>query len=345
MDLKVKFAEKLNSLIDFNGISKVAVAVSGGVDSMALSFLLHNFCNENDINLNLITINHNIRKESIDEARYLNNFFKNLNINHVFFNIKDSEIPSQNIEAKLRELRYNLFYDYCCKNNIKYLFLGHHLGDIAENFLIRLFRGSGLDGLSPISDLSKYKEIYLVRPLLDFSKKQLFEYIDSNKIPYFLDKTNFDQKFLRNKIRSFLESFPEYENIQARIKKTSEDIFEMKLFYDDLLIKEMKNVISFDQENYYLNKIKFSKINKNIALKILALILMEVGEKNYKPRFNKLKNFYDLIIQNQKFKKRNFYGCIIEESTKDILVFCKEPNDKVKRCDNFNQLKIKDLLS
>ena len=84
-----------------------------------------------------------------------------------------NKIPQKNIEAKLRELRYQLMIDYCKKNQISTIFLGHHLGDIAENFLIRLFRGSSIEGLSSINEINEINKIKLIRPLLNFNKNQL----------------------------------------------------------------------------------------------------------------------------------------------------------------------------
>lgn len=345
MDLSQNFSEKLNSLLADKIPAKLAVAVSGGSDSMALSFLAIDFCQKNNIELFLITIDHKVRDGSTFEAQEIQKIFKKLNLNHQLLTISAKNIPTSNIEANLRQQRYELLYQFCEKNNINELLLGHHLGDIAENFLIRLFRGSGLDGLSPISEICQYKEINLIRPLLDFSKSQLKEYLEIKNIKYFDDPTNNDEKFLRNKIRNFLESLTDQEDIQARIKKTSEDIYEMKVFYDEILVKEARNIVSLNNQNYQINKPKLRKINNNIALKIIALILMETGQKQYKPRLNKLKNFYKHITQDAKIKKRNFYGCIIEELDNDNLIFLQEVNSKVKRQEIYNQLKIRDLLN
>ncbi len=300
---------------------KIAVAVSGGCDSLALTLLLRDFCKNKKIELFAITIDHSVRKNSQKESSQLQKLLQKNKINHEILKINWQEKPISNIEATLRQERYKLLCEFCKKNKIKFLFLGHHLGDAAENFLIRLFRGSGLDGLSTMSDFLELNGVKLVRPMLDVDKDELKTYLKSKKIKWFEDETNEDEKFLRNKIRKFLASLPEEKLIQKRIKNAGDTIAEMRDFIDVVVEKEMQEVVKLEDTLYKIDLQKFKKLNKKIALKILALLAMKIGEKEYKPRLVKLEKFYDWIMLDDRHKPRDFYGCSVQGDSKGFVVF------------------------
>lgn len=336
MNIANSFAAKIAGIFEKettkNNIDKIAIAVSGGSDSLALTLLLSEFCKKKKIKIFAITVNHQMRKNSAIEAKELTKILAAKKIPHQILTIPQSKIPKSNIEAKLREMRYELLYDFCQKNQIQYLFLGHILGDVAENFLIRLFRGSGLDGLSAMAEISNYKNIKLVRPLLDFAKEDGQEFLKKKKIKWFEDESNLDEKFLRNKIRNFFNSFDEKNLIHKRIKNAADEISKMRDFFDEILLKEAKKIVQLKKEKsgfYFLIKQKeFQKLDEKIALKILAFILMEISEKPYKPRLEKLKNFYNHLLQEQ-FKKRNFYGAFAIKFDKNhIKIFAEKANQK-----------------
>lgn len=319
------FSEKLAKI----KVKKIAVAVSGGSDSLALTLLLNEYCFERKIELFAITIDHGIRKSSALEAKKLGKILADKKISHQILTIPKAKIPAQNIEANLRELRYEMLYDFCTKNEIQHLFLGHILGDIAENFLIRLFRGSGLDGLSSIAEISNYKDIKLLRPLLNYSKAELQEYLQTRGVQWFEDETNEDEKFLRNKIRKFLNSLPEAEIIQKRIKNAADEITKSRDLFDEILLIKAKKILKLQREKngektFLIDIKKLQKLDEKTALKILALTLMEVGGKPYKPRLEKLKNFYN-YLQTGAIKKRNFYNCMAKKfDEKTVVIFAEK---------------------
>ena len=158
--------EFTNSPAINNNTLNIAIAVSGGSDSLALFFLLLDFCQNRNIKIHALSVDHKMRTNSSIEVKKLANLLKkyhsNDNFSHNILTLPKNKIPQKNIEAKLRELRYELLGKYCQKNNIKLLFLGHQLNDIAENFLIRLFRGSSIDGLSSLKEISNLNDLKLI---------------------------------------------------------------------------------------------------------------------------------------------------------------------------------------
>lgn len=293
---------------------QIAVAVSGGCDSMALTLALNDFCKKNKIKIQALTIDHGVRKDSKIEAKKVGELLKKFNISHKILSIPKKQIPQKNIEANLREIRYTILSDFCQKNHIEFLFVGHHLGDIAENFLIRLFRGSGLDGLSPMQKISEIKGIKIIRPFLEISKDELKNYLIEKNISWFEDETNDDEKFLRNKIRKFLASFEDKNLLEKRIYNASNEIAKTRDFFDEIVSGYELEIVEQIADNIILiNRRKLREINQAIALKILAKILMKIGDKKYKPRKEKLIRFYEYLIADGVIKKREFYGCVVEK--------------------------------
>jgi len=293
---------------------QIAVAISGGCDSLALTLALNDFCKKNKIKIQALTIDHGIRKNSKIEAKKVGELLKKFKIPHKILTIAKKQIPQKNIEANLREIRYEMLTDFCKKNDIEFLFFGHHLGDIAENFLIRLFRGSGLDGLSPIQKISEVNYIKIIRPFLEISKDELKNYLIAKNIEWFEDETNDDEKFLRNKIRKFLASFDDKNLLEKRIYQASLEISKTRDFFDEIMSGYELEIIEQTADNItIINRGKLGEVNQAIALKILAKILMKIGDKKYKPRKEKLIRFFEYLIAEGVIKKREFYGCVVEK--------------------------------
>ena len=164
----------------------LAVAVSGGPDSLALAYLTKCYSLKNKIKVKYYIVNHKLRKESSLEAEVVKKVLKKIDIQCTVLNWNGKK-PSKNIQATARDKRYSLLAKECKKNNIKYLLLGHHLNDLFENFLIRIVRGSGLNGLISFSKNTKYrdKNLNIIRPLLNLEKKDLL-YISNEVFSFFV---------------------------------------------------------------------------------------------------------------------------------------------------------------
>ena len=147
---------------------KFVVGVSGGPDSLALAYFSKIYCDEKKIDFTSIIIDHGVRKGSTKEAQKVKKLLLKKRIKSVILKINITNLRNFHLEA--RQKRYDKMSEFCKKKNIKYILLGHHLDDQIENFYIRLSRGSGLTGLSPIKTISKYKKNILLRPFLNLKK-------------------------------------------------------------------------------------------------------------------------------------------------------------------------------
>lgn len=174
---------------------KLGLAVSGGPDSLALLLLAHD-CFPKQIDA--ATVDHGLRPEAKEEAEMVADICDMKNIPH---RILKPSIPIRgSIQSEARKARYSLLHGWMERENIKWLATAHHADDQLETLVMRLLRGSGIDGMSAI----RAKRGYVIRPLLHLSKKELEEYLLSENITAVDDPSNHDQSFDRVRVRKAL---------------------------------------------------------------------------------------------------------------------------------------------
>ena len=174
----------------------VALAVSGGVDSIAM---LHWYA-ASGLPCVALTVDHGLRSTSALEAKAVEKMAKKLGVPHTTLHWTGDK-PTANLEDAARKARYDLMFDWCQKNNIEVLMTAHQADDQIETFLMNLSRGSGVYGLSGIRRESQREGITIARPLLDVFRAELKDWCDANKIKYFKDEMNEDENFTRVRIR------------------------------------------------------------------------------------------------------------------------------------------------
>lgn len=226
-----------------------AVAVSGGVDSMALLLLLK----EKNIPLQALTVDHGLRSESATEATQVAAWCKTLGIPHTTLHWQHEKITS-GVPEKARDARYELMFDWCRTNHIQHLFTAHHLDDQIETVLFRLTRGSGLVGLSGIMPITSREGIFLHRPLLSFPKSRLIATLEKAKQPWLEDPSNQNTAFTRNAMRTQLhtlspeqkqrlhaitQSFTRFRNgLEKQVEQALSECFSGELLQHEAFIKQ-----------------------------------------------------------------------------------------------------------
>ncbi|MBQ9714782.1 MAG: tRNA lysidine(34) synthetase TilS [Clostridia bacterium] len=190
---------------------KVAVAVSGGVDSVVLLDNLAKNAQKDEIELCVINVDHNIRAESASDSLFVKNLAKKYGLEFFGFSVNALEYAKQHKlseETAARILRYKVFDEF---KDADYIALAHHMSDQAETILMHILRGSGAKGAVGMKQMSgRY-----VRPLLDVSKEEILQYASENNIEYVVDQTNFDNDKTRNYLRN--EIFPLLKKVNSRV--------------------------------------------------------------------------------------------------------------------------------
>jgi len=308
-----KFESELN--INKNFI----VAVSGGPDSIALSFLAKIYSIKKSIDVKYFIVDHRLRKDSTSEAKHVQKNLKNFSIKLNILTWKGTK-PSKNIQSIARDKRYELLTDIAKKYRIQNILLGHHLDDLFENFFIRILRGSGLQGLISLDRETQKNQINLIRPLIKIDKKDLI-YI-SNYIfgSYVKDPSNEDDKFKRVKIRNFLEQLS-LEGLDR--KKFFLTIKNLKLANENVKFYTKKNLdknvtILQNKQKAILKEDFFSQSNE-VVFRSLAEVIKLVGKKYYAVRGKKIDKIIHLIKSKSSFKV-TLGDCIIKKVNQTLIL-------------------------
>jgi len=300
---------------------KFAVAVSGGSDSLGLAYFSKIYSDEFKNKVYFLIVDHKLRKESKIEASTVSKLLKKKNIKSNILNWQ-GKIPKSNIQSSARNIRYSLISNFCHEKNIKYLLTAHHLDDQIENFFIRLSRGSGLTGLSSMSETVNYNQnLKIVRPLLGFKKEEL-KYVTLNYFKtYIEDPSNKNDKYLRVRIRKY------------------RDIMKKEGLDTSKIIKTINNLLSAEEAlNYYKNKALYKHVNfisnnkclinrkifleeaDEIIFKSFSGILSLIAGTYYPPRSKKVVNLLNRLKKKQ-FNKSTLGGCVIEKKEGVIIIF------------------------
>ncbi|MBO6827079.1 MAG: tRNA lysidine(34) synthetase TilS [Sneathiella sp.] len=176
--------------------SPLVVAVSGGSDSMALCFLLKQWCQERGYELHAVTVDHGLRAEAAEEAILVGEWCASAGIFHTILT-GDRDKPQTGIQAYARDLRYDLLLKACESLGSRNLFLGHQQEDQIETFLMRYSRGSGLPGLTAMQQVSMRGDTNLHRPMLSLARQELREYLLINAQDWIEDPSNEDERYTR----------------------------------------------------------------------------------------------------------------------------------------------------
>ncbi len=304
----------------------VAVGVSGGPDSMALAWLLKDWAAERDIFLHLITVDHGLRSESAAEARMVRDVVKNWpNTTHVILHWEGDK-PDARVLEEARTARYALMRDYCTVQNISYLFIAHHQDDQAETFLMRLAKGSGLDGLAGMKIEHDIAGLVLVRPLLSVPKSELVALCDQKNIPYVRDPTNDKTDYMRPRLRAARAALEEEGMSAKRLATTAMRLARARAAletyagdaYTACVCSRSDTAISF-----HVNLLRIYP--EDIVLRVLLRAMGEVriSDTTYPPRLEKVEGVVDMFLRDALEKTTTLGGCLFVPDAKNDLLWVK----------------------
>ncbi len=265
----------------------LAVGVSGGADSLALALMANDECKTYGIKVIALTVNHKLRSSADKEAEYVAKVMQAHKIEHHVL-IWEGEKPSTGVEEAARLARYELLCDWCQKNNIEYLAIAHHLRDQAETFLMRLQRGSGLEGLCSMREVTQYKGIKILRPLLHTEPQVMENYLRKKNITWVHDESNDNTDYLRVKMRKFLPEMQQKTGIDlAKFDEAITNLQSAESFIEEQTKYEISAKIRNDFNNVFSIKYTdFLAWHKELKFRILAKLL----KKEYIPRADSILN-------------------------------------------------------
>ena len=306
----------------------IALAVSGGSDSLALAYLANNYKNKYNYNIIAFTLDHQLRKESAEEAKHVKNIMNKLKIDHHSL-IWSEEKPKTKIQETARIARYNILGKACKIHNCKYIFLGHHANDQVETFIIRLSAKSGLEGLGCMKEISRILtnsgELELVRPLLSYKKDNLIKICKINNLKWVEDPSNANLEYLRSKTRKLLvynDMFDDFNEAIYLFKRLNNNI-------NDFIYNSINNEIEFNELGVCKLKLrKFKKLPTVMQLRLLNYLLKIIGGKKY-PRKSKMLNNLLKNIMGKNSKNSTIGGAYIKIG-RDNITFSRQLDNTLK---------------
>jgi tRNA(Ile)-lysidine synthase len=270
---------------------RLIVGVSAGVDSMVLLHLFNAYREAFDLSLIVAYINHGLRpEESEKEAELVQKESERLGLPFEYgqFNVKEfQKLGGLSPQDAARRIRFHFFYDLLQKHHAQKIALGHNADDQVETVLLRLIRGSGLQGLKGILPIREEK---VIRPLLEVWRGEIEPFAIEKKIPFLLDSSNLKNDYLRNRIRLALIPLIEREyqpNFKEILMRTSSILREENDYLEkgaeeayQKIIREERDALSFKFSEY---QSLHQAIQWRVIKKILGRIydwrmVMEEGE-------------------------------------------------------------------
>lgn len=365
--MKNEFLKNLKSY-NLEGFG-VLLAVSGGKDSMTMLDLFNYFKYELKLNLIVCHFNHSLRDDADRDEKFVKTQCEKYGLK--FYSKKEDVLLYSNenklsTEEGARFLRYKFFDEVKRIENLEYIATAHNKNDLAETVIMRILRGTGINGLIGIQS----ERGDLIRPILNFSRDEIEKYIEENNIPFVEDKTNFEELYLRNKIR--LNLFPILKNeynprILDAISRLSNIAFDYSTISREYIASKEGLLWEFNKEKIlvYIEKLKLQSrsfrnimyreffefiskdpdgINYKIIEEIDNLIFSKTGKyieiKNvvFKIEYDKLLIYDKNIFENLEMKfyfenldfslySTKFFDIIIEQSSFEEFKNLKQNKD------------------
>ena len=267
--------------------AKIAIAVSGGADSLALMHM----CHAAGLDATAITVDHGLRPASAAEAEMVAKFAAKIGMPHATLHWRGHK-PKTGLEAAARTARYKLMADYCRANEIEILLTAHQADDQIETFLMNLGRGSGIYGLAAIRPWTARHGIKLARPLLDISRAELVEYCRANKIKFIQDEMNDIEDFTRVRIRKNRACISDKLGISdARILTAIESLGRVRDALESIVEELIENIewtsASENRKAVFQASFLFDSAEE-IRLKLFSRLIQEIGALDYPPRLEKI---------------------------------------------------------
>jgi len=264
---------------------KIIVATSGGPDSMCLL----NILKDNKYDIVCAHVNHNLREESKEEAKMVEDYCKK---NKIIFEFTEIKGYKGNTENYAREERYKFFEKLIDKYNSKYLLTAHHGDDLVETILMRISRGTDITGLKGFTKITDRKNYKIYRPLIIVTKEDILKYLKNKNIKYALDRTNEEDTYTRNRFRKYILKplKKENKNIHKNFIKLSNQVEE----YERHIKNEKEKIIN---NIYNENIINLKELNKEDELMQTAIIYT-ILDKTYKGSINLIKERHIKSILN-----------------------------------------------
>jgi tRNA(Ile)-lysidine synthase len=318
-----EFAACMARLGPFEARPAVAVAVSGGADSLALALLAAEWAGGRGGEAVALTVDHRLRPDSGDEAARVAAWLQGRGIRHHILRW-DGPKPDSDLQAAARTARYRLLGEWCARHGLLHLLLAHHRGDQAETVLLRLGRGSGVEGLAAMTMVQGTAWGRLLRPLLDTPGERLAATLSSRGQAWVEDPSNRNAAFARVRLRQLAPVLAAEGITVERLAATARRMGRARAALERSVAELAARTVMFHPAGFARVGAKaFAAAPDEVGLRLLARLVLAVGGGEYTPRLERLERLYR-EVRGGLPAARTLAGCRVVPQGAGLLV-CREP--------------------
>ena len=294
-EIYVRFVDAMDRLGPFEYEPHIAIAVSGGGDSIALTYFAHEWARANGGQITVLTVDHGLRSDSRSEAERVGGWINALGITHQILNWQGVK-PKSRIQAMARNARYRLMDDWCKDNGVLHLLVAHNENDQAETYLMRKEHGSGPDGLAAMSQILELSHCRLLRPLLAENTQNLRHFLMVQNAKWVEDPSNQNPIFERVRMRLHIKN----EKISCL------DVATTAAQFGNSRLRNNRALSALIASGVQLNPLGFAYVNLSVLtnassddiMRLFARVLMTVGGRSYAPSRTQLEFLVGKLLNN-----------------------------------------------
>ena len=315
-----EFAQAMARLGPFEPAPTLAVAVSGGADSLALTLLADHWVQARGGSITALTVDHRLRANSSIEAATVGEILQARGIAQEIL-VWHGPYPTQDLQAAAREARYRLLGEWCRGRGVLHLLTAHHQDDQAETLLLRLARGSGLAGLAGMAALVEDGHWRLLRPLLDLPAARLRATLRSIGQDWIEDPSNRNPVFARARLRAQGAALAEAGLSAPRLAETCRHLARARIALEQLTERVLAEAVLLHPAGFALvDPAPLAAAGDEIGLRALAALVATIGAEAYPPRFERLERLAGPFLAGNLRGGRTLGGCRILPYRGGVLI-------------------------
>ncbi len=320
----VEFDRMMTPLGPFERPPEIAVAVSGGADSMALALLVDGWVRCRAGRLTALVVDHGLRADSREEAARVAAWLAARDVVAVVLTWSGPK-PTTDIQARARAARYRLLGEWCRGAGVLHLLLAHHRDDQAETVLLRLERHSGPDGLAAMAAVVETPDARYLRPLLATPKARLYATLEASGQPWVEDPSNRDIVFARGRLRALMPVLADEGVTAERLSRMAAALGRARGVVDTAVAALLADAVAPHPAGFCrLDPVRYAGAPAEIARRALARIVQCVGGGEYAPRSDRLERLHGALAEGSLRRGRTLGGCRILPRRDGVLI-CREP--------------------
>jgi tRNA(Ile)-lysidine synthase len=328
-----EFTRLMDRLGPFEPSPRIAVGVSGGADSLALSLLLKAWTDDRGGSLLALTVDHGLRHDAAAEAVQVGSWLKERGIEHDVLRWEGAK-PASGIQAGARDARYRLLTERCHAEGILHLALAHHREDQAETVLLRFAHGSGVDGLSGMAAVRETGSVRFLRPLLSTGRDRLRAFLIEAGQPWIEDPSNQSPAYARARLRGTAEMLSGEGWSAERAADTARRLGRARSALEIAAARLAAAAVDLWPEGCVLLRPDLLRDTEDeTALRLLSRCLSVVGGARYRPKLEAVERLHLSLREGSIGRGRTLGGCRVLQYRDGRLLIAREPDAADERTD------------